>query len=517
IITMTLSAADAAEHACENPYLGQLLGGHQLAVTIGLLALLAGVFLRGFRDAIGVAMIVGIPYIALNAVVIGRCLVEIARRPELVGNWSSALHAQGDPVALLLAAALVFPRLALGLSGFETGVAVMPLVENGPETPEAKDPRPMGRIAGTSKLLTGAALLMSVFLLSSSFAATLLVPEQAFRVGGAASGRALAWLAHRYLGAGVGTLYDLSTIAILWFAGASAMAGILNLIPRYLPRFGMSPAWVARARPLVVLVFAFDVAITLLFQADVNAQGGAYATGVLVLMLSAAVAVTLALWHEARIRALYFLGVSGVFAFVLERNVRDRPDGVIIASCFIAFILVTSGISRSRRATELRVERLVFVDAESERLFDSIRGKKIDLVPIKHTGKVDRWAKLSEVHERHRLEGPFAFLHVNLRDDRSEFEAKLELRVRRIVETGNYFLHVKGAVAIANTIAFLSEELDPRTLILGLTRRDPMSQAMRFLLFGEGETGILVYQILVRYWDSTPEDDIRPLIVLVSD
>ncbi len=552
VITMTLSAADAAKHACENPYLGRSLEGHQLTVTLALLAVLAGVFLRGFREAIGVAILVSVPYILLNAVVVVRGLVEIARRPELLGRWTEALHAHGSPVGLLIAAGLVFPQLALGLSGFETGVAVMPLVEDAParppaggRAPEVRKPevrkpevrkpevrkpevrkpevrkpearKPEARIAGTGKLLAGAAALMSVFLLSSSFVATLLVPENAFRRGGEASGRALAWLAHRYLGAAFGTLYDFSTIAILWFAGASAMAGILNLIPRYLPRFGMSPAWVSRARPLVVLVFAFDVVITLAFKADVNAQGGAYATGVLVLMLSAAVAVTLALWREARTRALYFLLTSCVFSFVLVQNVRERPDGVIIASCFVAFIVASSVLSRSRRSTELRVERLVFADAESARLFDSIRGKKVDLVPIKHTGKLDRWEKIQEVKERHRIEGPFAFLHVSLRDDRSEFEAKLEIHVRQIVETGNYFLHVTGAVAIANAIAFISEQIDPRTLILGLTRRGPMTQALRFFFFGEGETGVLVYRILVQYWDSTPEDDVRPLLVLVSD
>ena len=44
-----------------------------------------------------------------------------------------------------------------------------------------------------------------------------------------------------------------------------------------------------------------------------------------------------------------------------------------------------------------------------------------------------------------------------------------------------------------------------------------MEQSLRFMLFGEGETGLMVYAILVRYWEETPEDDVRPLIFLMSE
>src|ERR687896_1471260 len=205
------------------------------------------IFLKGFKEAIGIAIFIVGAYLILNLLVVGVGFYEIATHPHTVVRWQDALFTNyGNPLLMLGASLLVFPQLALGLSGFETGVGMMPLVRG----EEGDDPeRPEGRIRNTRKMLTTAALIMSFYLITTSFVTTLLIPAREFEEGGSASGRALAYLAHNYLGDAFGTAYDLSTIAILWFAGASAMAGLLNIVPPYLPRYGMAPQWGARSWP----------------------------------------------------------------------------------------------------------------------------------------------------------------------------------------------------------------------------------------------------------------------------
>ncbi len=447
-------------------------------------------------------------YLALNTFIVGYELVELWRHPAVLGDWRRHLfEQQSNPLMMLAVAALLFPRLALGLSGFETGVAVMPLIEGGGEDDAA---RLRARIAGARKLLGTSALIMSVLLIGSSIVATTLIPPEALSSGGAASGRALAFLAHRDLGDVVGSLYDLSTIAILWFAGASALAGLLNLVPRYLPRYGMAPDWARATRPLVLLITTIGFIVTIIFNADVNQQGGAYATGVLMLMTSAAFAVTIALpYSRAR-----FVPITLLFVYTTIANIIERPEGIKIATWFILTIVGSSLISRVMRSTEIRLEGIDYDDRALQFVREAAGRESMRIIANRpDTGQREEYErKLAEAKRSHHLPDDELVLFLEVRPgDASEFSNVLHVSGHFV---GEFRVLRCTSPAIPNAIAGLLLDLRDRTNCLphayfGWTEGNPIVYLLKFLAFGEGDTAPVCREVLRQ---AEPDPERRPRI-----
>lgn len=507
IITMTLSAADAAAHFVHNPFAPHWLSS-QMAITLLLLTFLGAIFLKGFKEAIGIAVVFVAIYLVLNAVVTVDAFMVLSHHPEAFHNWSVAVRIQHPSVFGMFGLSLIlFPKLALGLSGFETGVAVMPLIEGNDLE---------HRVRNTRKLLTTAALIMSVFLMATSIVTTLLIPAKDFAEKGPANGRAMAYLAHQYLGPTFGTVYDVSTILILAFAGASAMAGLLNLIPRYLPRFGMAPEWARASRPLVLVFMTTAFLVTILFHADVDAQGGAYATGVLVLITSAAFAVTIQVWQKPLLRFAFVL-ITIIFTYTTALNIHERPEGIKIASFFILVIIVSSLFSRATRSTELRILKVEF-SPEASRLVAEDSDQAIRLI-ARSPKEIPRAQTIREldtidpfVRQRYGL-GPdecLYFLEVE-RTDASEFTQTLYVEGMRVGK--NRVLFAKSPV-VANSIAAILIHLEQQTgriphAYFKWKEGNPVANIFRYIFFGEGDTAPLTHEVLRR---AVPNPEHRPII-----
>jgi hypothetical protein len=492
IITMTLSAADAAAHFIHNPYTPPSLQ-NQMGVTLVLLAILGAIFLKGFKEAIKIAFVLVAVYLALNLIVSVVGIFHVLEQPHLLVDWKRALFTQhGSLLSIIGLSCLLFPRLALGLSGFETGVAVMPLIEC--------DNNLQLRIRNTRRLLATAAIIMSIFLMATSFITTLLIPAAAFKEGGPANGRAVAYLAHQYLGGVFGSLFDLSTILILAFAGASAMAGLLNLIPRYLPGFGMAPEWARASRPLVLVFVAVAFTVTRLFHANVDAQGGAYATGVLVLITSASCAVTIAA-RTLLSRAVLGL-VSLIFIYTTLVNIYERPEGLKISCMFIFTMILTSLISRAFRSTELRITG-VKLDAEAQTFVAENTHKTIRLIACKprNNSDKDREQAKAELREMYSLspETPIYFVLVE-RGDTSDFTEYLKVQGTR---EGTDRIFRATSAAVPNSIAALLIYLKQATgciphAYFHWTDVNPVMNVMRYIFLGEGDTAPLTHEVLRR-------------------
>jgi hypothetical protein len=566
VITKTLSAADAAEHLIRNPLWKPLapstLAGEdrqRMIVTMFLLVVLGATFFRGFKEVIGIAVVIVGVYLTLNAVVVAYGLTFILENRHLLTEWWQRVEAGqwylADPplrgtggLTVLLLALLLFPKLALGLSGFETGVAVMPLIRGDPDDTEAN---PVGRIRNTRKLLVSAAVIMSVFLLTSSVAVSALIPPEALVTVNAAGearrdsdgrviperelpkpparDRALAYLAHGegnapispLFGPGFGTVYDISTIVILWFAGASAMAGLLNLVPQYLPRYGMAPNWTRATRPLVVLFTAINLLVTWIFNADVTAQGGAYATGVLVLITSACVATVIGRYRERVGRGSWvrrvpwvFTFITGVFFYTTALNIWEKPEGIKIAACFIAAIIVSSMMSRVARARELRFAGFQYADEQSRFLWESIKALDLPVLVPHRPGKRSLATKEATIRREHRLpdEMYVLFIEVEVKDP-SEFYQQPLMSV--IEEEGRYVLRITRAASIPHTLAAVALELAkvgrPPEIHFGWTDESPVAGALGFLFLGEGNVPWMVHELIRR---AQPDKSKQPAVIV---
>ena len=563
VITKTLSAADAAKHLIENPNWPLEGSRQQLFLTLFMLTLLGTFFLRGFREVIGLAVAITAVYLFLNTLVVGAGLIYLAQHSELVGAWVNNVQAGnwnlphapvevagGGTLALIVVVIVIFPKLALGLSGFETGVAVMPLIKGDPSDTKQN---PAGRIRNTRKLLILAAVIMSVFLLGSSLVVSILIPpedliypdparpgqfidpekwpeDQTKPKAPAAYERALAYLAHDeaptkgiapFFGHIFGTIYDISTVVILWFAGASAMAGLLNLVPKYLPRYGMAPEWANAIRPLVVLLTGINYLVTVIFNADVSAQSSAYATGVLVLITSACVATMIEKWRTkagsfgGRL-SVPFLLITIVFVYTTIAIVFEKPVGLIISMCFIAAILLTSFISRIARSGELRFAGFKIKDPQTKFLWDTIRHLELTILVPHRPGRRGLPEKEAAVRREHRIPRDLMVVFVEVVvDDASDFVNEPEIDIHQ--EEGRYVLKITGAASIANTLAAVSLEMAkvgrPPEIHFGWTDQTPWSGTMGFLLFGEGNVPWMVRELIRK---SEPDPDKRPLIIIAG-
>lgn len=571
VITKTLSAADAAEHLIQNeawPWREpnkadaetseeerqQMTNDRQnsedrqrLVVTFLLLVLLGAMFMRGFREVLGLAvLLVGI-FLILNLIVVVNGTIFLIEHPDRMHLWLHRVQTgdwylnEKDRVlsgtsifTIILLSIIIFPKLALGLSGFETGVAVMPLIKGD------KDDNPMlpaGRIRNTRKLLIWAALIMSFFLMTSSFVVSTLIPPEAFSREKTddpgkkyAKDRALAYLAHgdspdsRILLAGdaFGTVYDLSTVVILWFAGASAMAGLLNLVPQYLPRYGMAPEWARAVRPLVILLSVINLVVTWVFDANVSNQGGAYATGVLVLITSACVATVVDCWREKKTsswlrRVPWGFGfITIVFCYTTVAVVIEKPEGIKIATCFIMSILVTSFISRIARSRELRFQGFYIPDGMSKLMWDTIKHLELSVLVPHRPGRRSLPSKEAAIRREHRIPRDVMIIFVEVElSDASEFIQEPWLEIRD--EEGRYVMKITHAASIAHTLAAVALDMAkvgrPPEIHFGWTDDSPWSGTLGFLLFGEGNVPWMVRELLRK---AEPVPERRPFIVVAG-
>jgi len=557
VITRSLSLADAAIHLIHNPH-GQQLLSHlpvieiseeqsvwrpfalllnrlsdpQVVITLGLAVTsfsLWQILKRGVtRRMLLVTAAAVTCYLVLSAIVIGSAAYYIAQQPDLWHAWTAALFSEpnspaGDTTApgnaWLWAWARValwsFPQMALGLSGFEMFVNVVPRVSSGVDDTSEKQ---AGRVRNTRKLMFTAAAIMALYLVSAVVVTTLLVPHNKLMSHGAAAHRALAYLAHGspladgaasaspIFGEAFGDLYDLSTAFILCLAGVSVTLSLQSLLPHYLNRLGMDITWAGNSGVIMHVLNVIILLVTVVFRASPSLQQWAYATSVLVLLTGAALATAKDVNRRAHTTfkraALLVLAATagGFFLTMTGLTVLINHSGLVIALAFVLAIVVCSFVSRWIRCTELRFEGFEFVDDHSQTRWQELHraGPKV-LVPHR-PGLTTLAERCQALQQEYRLDPatPVIFIEVML-GDTSNFYQKPVVKIER--ECDLEVIRVSQCVSVSHVLAAICLELGrdnqfPPEIIFGWSHEQPLAANLNFLLLGEGNIPWMVKELV---------------------
>jgi hypothetical protein len=512
------------------PYINEQLVG---TIVLGIVSFVFWFVLRkGFNRNV---MFLAVPLVALYLALTGMLIAGggwiLWEHPEIVTDWLNRVqhgnaHFPGvnhdfegwGTVALL--SLLALPNLALGLSGFELSMILMPQVQGKPgEQP------PATRIWNTRKVLIAAAAIMAVYLLGSVLVTTLLIPPAQFSDPGFANNRALAYLAHGgqlscvqeetllpICGTIFGTLYDIVTVLILCLAGTSVITALAVLLPMFLLRFGMEFRWSNKWGVLLMLFAGINMFVTFLFKADVEDQRGAYATGVLVLIACASVVTVVekkrGYDHQTgfwRFVAAFGVGIYSLIAIIfvatmLAVAVRSW-SGMGISLCFILAILGMSICSRAWRADELRTIGFDFKDDQSKFLWDSLRLADFPiLVPVR-PGKHTHDEKEECIRTQHQLapDADIVLLEICI-DDPSDFFQRLLIEVQQ--DGNRYVIRVTNGVSTPHAIAAIALEMSryskPPGVHFGWPEMDMLTASWSYLAFGEGNIPWKVRELIQR-------------------
>ncbi|MGH7171267.1 MAG: amino acid transporter [Gemmataceae bacterium] len=477
---------------------------------------------------------------------------------------------------------LLFPQVALGLGGLELSLASAPLLRGRPSDAPARPRgriRSMRLVLAAAAVIMSVFLAGSVFVTTLLIPPSDLREPQPFQVElpsededeppnmvadengnlievqktviktviveGPARERALAYIAHggslayishagartslekvdgqevnAWFGPTFGSLYDLSAVLILCLAGASLTISLRDLVPAYLMRYGMQMRWAHRVGVILHLFNLIMLIVIVIFRASVAHQQSTYATSVLVLLFSAALAVVIDLTARLHRSAWVYLAIPPfaiivvVFLSLAGLIIWYKPGSLVIAMLLLAVLFISAGISRWARSTELRFEGFVFADEESGIRWEQIRRLEFQvLVPHLADGRTLA-EKEAEIRARHRLapDVPIIFIESKLGDP-SDFQQQPLMRI--VKEDGREVIRVSDCASIAHVLAAIALEFRevgrPPEIHFAWSEESPLTSNINFLLFGEGNIPWLVRALIHR---AEPEPARQPRVVI---